>query len=86
MELPKIELQKFSGELREWQQFKELFEEYVHDKKDIRDCKKLSHLKSCLQGDARLMISHLIMGPGANYNTAWEHAGMITSANISTII
>ncbi len=72
LELPKIELPKFSGELREWQQFKELFEEYVHDNKDISDSKKLSYLKTCLQGDARQMVSHLIIGSGANYNTAWE--------------
>ncbi|XP_049315612.1 uncharacterized protein LOC125779107 isoform X2 [Bactrocera dorsalis] len=67
LELPKIELQKFSGEFREWQSFKELFEEYVHNNKDISN-----YLKSCLQGDARLMVSHLITESGANYNTAWE--------------
>ncbi|XP_050340313.1 uncharacterized protein LOC126766604, partial [Bactrocera neohumeralis] len=72
LELPKIELQKFSGEFREWQQFKELFEEYVHNNEDISDSKKMSYLKSCLQGDAKLMVSHLITGSGANYNTAWE--------------
>ncbi|XP_049309438.1 uncharacterized protein LOC125777797 [Bactrocera dorsalis] len=72
LELPKIELPKFSGEFREWQPFKELFEEYVHNNKDISDSKKMSYLKSCIQGDAKLMVSHLITGSGANYNTAWE--------------
>ncbi|XP_049318507.1 uncharacterized protein LOC125780340 [Bactrocera dorsalis] len=72
LELPNIESQKFSGEFREWQSFKELFEEYVHNNKDISNSKKMSYLKSCLQGDARLMVSHLITGSGANYNTAWE--------------
>ncbi|XP_049310898.1 uncharacterized protein LOC125778245 [Bactrocera dorsalis] len=67
-----VELQIFSGEFREWQSFKELFEEYVHNNKDISNSKKMSYLKSCLQGDARLMVSHLITESGANYNTAWE--------------
>ncbi|XP_049303026.1 glial fibrillary acidic protein-like [Bactrocera dorsalis] len=72
MKYKKPQLQKFSGEFREWQPFKELFEEYVHNNKDISDSKKMSYLKSCIQGDARLMVSHLITESGANYNTAWE--------------
>ncbi|XP_043867339.1 uncharacterized protein LOC122757838 [Drosophila mojavensis] len=71
-EMPKSDLPQFNGSPKEWPTFFNLFSDMVHKRKDISDTRKLNYLKSCLKGDAQMVVSHLLSGSAASYNSAWE--------------
>ena len=57
--LPEIDLPKFSGDIKAWPAFWDLFNSLVHENVTLSDSKKLQYLSRCLQGDAERAISSL---------------------------
>jgi len=69
--LPRIKLQTFSGEYRDWPAFRDLFVSIIGDNTSISDVEKLHYLRSCLQGPAEKLIRPLPI-TGSNYQRAWS--------------
>jgi hypothetical protein len=69
--LPKLELQRFSGNPVEWLPFWELFDSAVHKNSGLSDVDKFNYLKSLLVGSAQSVIVRLAL-TGTNYHQAIE--------------
>ena len=57
MQLPKLTLPSFSGDVLEWPEFWGLFSATVHSNDTLQDVMKFSYLKSCMKGTAAKAIS-----------------------------
>lgn len=71
VKLPQIHLPKFSGGYEEWQTFHDMFESLINQNANLSSVQKLHYLKSCLQGEAELLIKNLST-IDENYTEAWE--------------
>ncbi|CAG7733775.1 unnamed protein product, partial [Allacma fusca] len=69
--LPKLELPKFTGRLEDWITFSDLFTHVVHANNELSGAQKLQYLKSALQGDAARLLDAITIADG-NYETAWK--------------
>ncbi|XP_076660440.1 uncharacterized protein LOC143363793 [Halictus rubicundus] len=69
--LPPMKLPTFSGDLYEWESFKDQFCSLVHHSTRIANVRKMQYLKSCLTGDAANMLD-LTPITDANYEGAWS--------------
>ena len=58
--LPKIKLEKFDGSPLEWPRWSSLFRSLVHNHQGLTDTEKLTHLQSCLTGEARDAVGGLL--------------------------
>lgn len=67
--LPKIELPKYDGDIKEWPNFKDLFCTLVHNSKTISTIQNFMVLKSSLNGHALSMIQSIPV-TGSNYQSA----------------
>ena len=54
--LPRINLPEFSGEYKDWESFRDVFQSSVIDKHNVPDVTKLRHLRTCLKGDAEDLV------------------------------
>lgn len=72
IQLPRIQLGKFSGQPENWVAFKNLFENTIHNNESISNVEKMSYLLSCLEGEALSVVKSLPM-TNANYFIAWEN-------------
>ncbi|XP_032575009.1 uncharacterized protein LOC116801159 [Drosophila sechellia] len=70
--LPKIQIPTFFGDSKEWDLFNELFTELIHVREDLSPSLKFNYLKSALKGEARNVVTHLLLGSGENYEATWE--------------
>nr|XP_041631965.1 uncharacterized protein LOC121502439 [Drosophila kikkawai]XP_041631966.1 uncharacterized protein LOC121502439 [Drosophila kikkawai] len=70
--LPKIQIPTFFGDSKEWDLFYELFTELIHTREDLSPSLKFNYLKSALKGEARNVVTHLLLGAGENYEATWE--------------
>ena len=70
MRLPKLNIEKFSGDILEWRSFKDLFEAAV-DRSTISAAQKLQHLKSLLSSEPLQSIQGISI-TDANYHIAWK--------------
>ena len=68
VKLPKLGLQKFGGNVLEWQSFWEMFKASVDDA-DLPDVTKFSYLRSLLTDEASTCIAGLPLSAG-NYSAA----------------
>ena len=64
--LPKLTMQRFGGDIKEWASFWEGFESAVDKNSSLSDIDKLNYLRSLLEGQAALCISGLSLS-GRNY-------------------
>ncbi|XP_066906094.1 uncharacterized protein [Halyomorpha halys] len=69
--LPTINIPVFSGDIADWQTFKETFKSLIHSRNDIDDVQKFHYLKSVLKGSAMQNISAISISP-VGYRQAWE--------------
>lgn len=69
--LPKLQLTKFSGEQSQWLDFYNVFTTLVHNNKDLTEVEKFQYLKSCLTDEASRLIQSLEV-TSKNYNTALD--------------
>lgn len=70
MKLPQINLKSFDGNYQNWLGFRDLYEQMIHNNKDISPVEKFTYLKTSINGDAAQLIKHML--PTANnYESAW---------------
>lgn len=69
--LPRVELPRFDGEIREWEHFRDRFESLIINDASLSDADRLHFLNSSLTGKALKSISHLRI-TAANFPTAWS--------------
>ena len=67
--LPKLELQKFKGNITSWMPFWDSFKSAVHDNPDISKIDKFNYLSSFLEGSASKAVQGLTLTEG-NYDLA----------------
>lgn len=71
VKLPKLVIQKFSGEICEWQGFWSQYKTTIHDQEHLSKTDKFSYLKSFLSGTAASAVAGLALSDD-NYDTAIE--------------
>lgn len=55
IQLPKIDLPKFSGDLLKWEAFRDLVRAFVHNVSGLSASQKLQYLKASLEGEAAVV-------------------------------
>ncbi|CAI6342683.1 unnamed protein product [Macrosiphum euphorbiae] len=92
MRLPPIDAPKFNGDWQMWTSFIDSFNAMFHKNKDLLPVQRLYYLKSCLQGQAREVISS-IPTIGENYLQAYntivnryENKGAIIQSHIRSLL
>ncbi|XP_011168890.1 uncharacterized protein LOC105202196 [Solenopsis invicta] len=65
MQLPKLELPKFSGDQLEWEGFRNLFRSFVYDITGVPKVQKLQYLMGCLTGEAAEVVAGVPLTDGA---------------------
>lgn len=63
---PRIEVPYFDGDYTNWESFRDLFLETIHDNPTLNNAQKMKFLKSKLRGEAEKLIKHLPVS-SANY-------------------
>ncbi|XP_029177615.1 uncharacterized protein LOC114945521 [Nylanderia fulva] len=71
LQLPRISLPKFSGNLTEWGNFRGIFESLVASKETLSNTQKLHYLKASVTGEAVLLINHIQI-TDTSYDAAWK--------------
>lgn len=69
--LPKINIQPFSGDYKDWASFKDLFLTSVDQREGLSAAHKMQYLKGFLRGDAAALIKHFPVTE-TNYKEAWS--------------
>ena len=69
IKLPKLELQKFNGNILKWQEFWDSFEASIHRNPNLQPVDKFNYLRVQLEGDASVVISGLEL-TNTNYKVA----------------
>ena len=69
IKLPKLELQKFNGNILRWQEFWDSFEASIHRNPNLQPVDKFNYLRAELEGDASAVISGLEL-TNSNYEVA----------------
>ncbi|XP_060868578.1 uncharacterized protein LOC132943558 [Metopolophium dirhodum] len=70
-QLPKRKFPTFSGSLKEYQGFEDLFNSILSHTPELQDVEKFEYLKTSLEGEALSLVSHLSL-TSANYQSAWK--------------
>ena len=68
--LPRLDLPKFSGDLLQWEGFRDLFRSLVHESTRLSKVRKFTYLKSSLTGDAAKMLARTPISE-SRYDGAW---------------
>ncbi|XP_011702560.1 PREDICTED: uncharacterized protein LOC105458737 [Wasmannia auropunctata] len=69
--LPRIQLPPFSGRYEDWPPFRDLFHSLIGKDATTTQVEKLHYLKSCLKGEADLLIRNLTT-TNENFERAWK--------------
>ncbi|XP_076660052.1 uncharacterized protein LOC143363338 [Halictus rubicundus] len=68
--LPTLTIEKFSGDLLRWEEFRDSFRATIHNSKRLQDVQRIQYLKASLTGAAAKVIARTSL-TDANYSTAW---------------
>ena len=71
LKLPEIKLPTFDGDIRNWQQFRDLVGDLIINNPNLRDSTKFFHLYSCLAPSIRQCLSSIPQS-ASNFVVAWE--------------
>lgn len=71
VQLPKISLPRFSGDIQDWLAFRDLFVAMIHSSVELPTIEKFHYLRSQLEGEALQVISSLPLTHD-NYIVAWD--------------
>ncbi|XP_062538626.1 uncharacterized protein LOC134206899 [Armigeres subalbatus] len=71
VKLPELRLPSFSGRLREWATFRDMFQSLIHRNRQLYDMDKFIYLRSSLVGEALQEVAALEM-TSANNAIAWD--------------
>ena len=69
--LPKMDIQKFSGQLSQWQEFWDTFNSCIHKNKSLTAVEKFTYLRNYLVDSARACVAGFAL-TDANYEAAIE--------------
>ncbi|GFV23376.1 uncharacterized protein TNCV_4780891 [Trichonephila clavipes] len=69
--LPKINIERFSGNYKDWPSFKDLYVSLVHDNMCLSNIQKFQYLRGLLLSEPANIIKHIPITETA-YNEAWE--------------
>nr|CAI5839091.1 unnamed protein product [Callosobruchus analis] len=69
--MPKMELPEFSGDIRHWLTFYEIFKSSIHDNPNLNKSDKIHYLIGRLKGPALIVCSG-IEATGENYEIIWN--------------
>ncbi|GFS89960.1 uncharacterized protein TNCV_506901 [Trichonephila clavipes] len=69
--LPKINIERFSGDYKDWPLFKDLYVSLVHDNMCLSNIQKFQYLRGLLLSEPANIIKHIPITETA-YNEAWE--------------
>ena len=69
VKLPKLDFNKFGGELLKWEEFWDSFESALHSNASLNPVEKMNYLRAKLEGEAEEVISGLTL-TNANYEEA----------------
>lgn len=69
--LPRIQLPQFSGRYEDWPSFRDLFCSIISRDTSTSKVEKLHYLKSCLKGEAELLVRNLPT-TDENFERAWK--------------
>lgn len=70
-ELPKIRIEPFTGNYKDWPAFKDLFVSAIDSKTDLTNTQKFHYLSSLLKDDAAKLIRHMQVSD-SSYTAAWN--------------
>ncbi|OXA42254.1 uncharacterized protein LOC110859464 [Folsomia candida] len=70
LQLPKLTLPTFDGDLNEWIAFRDMFTNAVHNNASLSKSQKLTYLKAQLKGEAARQVQSITISD-ANYDIAW---------------
>lgn len=92
LNLPKINLIKFNGDLDRWLEFKAIFQSMIHNNQQLSEINKLHYLKASLSNEPAELIQSLDFTE-ANYCVSWntlieryDRPKLILKNNLSAII
>lgn len=71
MQLPRLNVPKFSGNYENWTSFRDLFISAVHSNASITPVHKLQYLKSLLTDEAEILLKYVPI-TDENYTVAWK--------------
>ena len=71
LELEKIKIPVFYGNVEEWASFHDLFKKFVHENQQLPKVEKLLRLKTLMKGESIKLIQHLPTTEN-NYECAWD--------------
>ena len=72
IELPRIDIPTFKGDIMEWRSFWEQFEVSVHSKPHLSDPEKLAYLRQAVKGGPARYVIEGLSGSGDDYRGAVE--------------
>ena len=72
IELPRIDIPTFKGDIMEWRSFWEQFEVSVHSKPQLSDPEKLAYLRQAVNGGPARYVIEGLSGSGEEYRGAIE--------------
>lgn len=71
VQLPQLKIPEFSGEVRDWRSFKDIFDKIVHNNATISNDIKIQYLKTYIKGTAARLVSHIAPNEN-NYETCYK--------------
>ena len=71
MKLPKIPLPTFSGDLKDWLSYRDLYIASVHQSATLTNAQKFQYLKLSLSGEVAQLLQNIPI-TDSNYTEAWE--------------
>lgn len=71
IQLPKIQIPSFDGDILRWITFRDTFKSLVHDNEDITKIEKFHYLLSAVTGSASAVVRSILL-TDANYEIAWN--------------
>ncbi|GFX21670.1 uncharacterized protein TNCV_1400841 [Trichonephila clavipes] len=69
--LPKINIERFSGDYKDWPSFKDLYVSLMHDNMCLSNIQKFQYLRGLLLSEPTNIIKHIPITE-TDYNEAWE--------------
>ncbi|XP_054089198.1 uncharacterized protein LOC128922505 [Zeugodacus cucurbitae] len=71
LELEKLKIPAFYGDIKEWANFYNVFQDMVHNNEQLSSSEKMLRLRLSLKGEAARLIQHLQVST-RNYEAAWS--------------
>lgn len=71
VQLPKLNLPRFSGKYDEWFPFYDAFNSIIHSNVSLNNVQRLQYFRGCLSGEASDVVSSLEISD-LNYDVAWR--------------